>query len=198
MTPDEATTDVCLEQSWIGHLKVSQRTALLDHPDWHVLFAHYMISLYWTIVVIFNLGAPDISTTLPRNSEVAFVTLVELISWIFVLVLISGTLTSLFIESDVEKENFLTRLFSIRLILKFTKVSKEVQDEVYKFYNYLWTKSKGIVRVDLVDVLPPAMKAEVFYDVNKFVMDQVIRISEKYYFSFRETKCRLNYKIFFQ
>lgn len=56
MTLDEVTVDVCEQSSWIGLLKMRKPKPLLDHKGWKVLATHYLVSVYWTIVVIFRLG----------------------------------------------------------------------------------------------------------------------------------------------
>ncbi|CAL8096401.1 unnamed protein product [Orchesella dallaii] len=173
MTPDEATVDSCRVDSWIGILKTNRQMPLLDHPNWHVLFTHYLVSMYWAIIATFRMGAGDIKTSLVSDLEKAFVSITEITAWIFILASVSGTLTSLLIEKDTEKENFLTRLFSIRTYMSYGKVARSVQDDVTRFYQYLWTKSKGILDLDLVDLMPNAMKAAVYYDINKFVLDQL-------------------------
>ena len=52
-------------------------------------------------------------------------------------------------------------------------MGKTIVNDVKDFYDYLWKRRKGIMKLDLIDNMPPSMKAEVFYDVNKFVFDQV-------------------------
>lgn len=46
--------------------------------------------------------------------------------------------------------------------------------QVKKFYDYLWNKRKGVSELVLIDFMPGAMKAEVFFDIHKFVLEQVI------------------------
>lgn len=52
-------------------------------------------------------------------------------------------------------------------------MTSEVRHNVNRFYDYLWTRSRGIHNWDLVEQMPLTMKAEIYYDVNKFVLDQV-------------------------
>jgi len=52
-------------------------------------------------------------------------------------------------------------------------VEKSIQKEMERFYNYLWERSHGITQINFMDAMPKAMKSEVFYAVNKFVLDQV-------------------------
>jgi len=46
--------------------------------------------------------------------------------------------------------------------------------DVSNFYDYLWQRRRGIMHLEIIDAMPRTMRAEVFYDVNKFVFDQVI------------------------
>jgi len=110
---------------------------------------------------------------LSADSQIAFSSVVQLLSWIFLIIFVSGGLTSLFVEFDTQREKYLTRRFAIDKYLDFSDVSRRLRTEVNRFYDYLWMRSRGIHNWDMVKELPLTMKSEVYYDINKFIMDQV-------------------------
>lgn len=57
---------------------------------------------------------------------------------------------------------------------EFSRVKKQTMQDVTNFYDYLWQRRQGIMHLSLIDVLPRTMRSEVFYDINKFVFEQVI------------------------
>ena len=57
MEPEEATTEVCQENSWIMILLRHNKKPLLDHPEFEkVLWTHYLVSLYWSVGIACGLG----------------------------------------------------------------------------------------------------------------------------------------------
>jgi hypothetical protein len=66
--------------------------------------------------------ASDIRAAQTSEWETAFTSITQILSWIFVIAYISGSLTSILVEMDTEKENFLTRRYAIeRYLVKFKK-----------------------------------------------------------------------------
>jgi len=90
---------------------------------------------------------------------------------------VSGGLTSLLVEIDSQREDYLNRRFAIEKYLDFTETSKRIKADVERFYDYLWTRSRGIRNWDMVKDIPLTMKSEIYFNINKFIIDQVFLLS---------------------
>jgi hypothetical protein len=130
----------------------------------------YLRSFYWAVVTMTTVGYGDI--TPGRNVEYAF-TIVVMLLGASMYAFIIGNLASLFSSVDSAKATFWNRVEATNQYLRSRHVAAELNDQIRDYYDYLWTRYRGMNERDLFSDLPAPVRLEVLLQLTKDLIQNV-------------------------
>ena len=130
----------------------------------------YVRSLYWAIVTTTTVGYGDI--TPHRNIEYMFTMLVILLG-ASMYAFIIGNIASLISNLDSAKATFWTRVETVNQYLRSRHVTPEVNQQVRNYYDYIWTRYRGMNERDLLVDLPAPIRLEIILQLTRDLIDRV-------------------------
>jgi hypothetical protein len=130
----------------------------------------YIRSLYWVIVTTTTVGFGDITPN--RNIEYVFTMFVMLLGASTYAYLI-GNVASLVNNIDSAKAVFWNRVESATQYLRARRVPSDVTEHVHNYYEYIWTRNRGVSETALFHDLPTALRLEVILNLTGDLLDGV-------------------------
>ncbi|CAH1786243.1 unnamed protein product [Owenia fusiformis] len=153
---------VCTAGSWAQH---SDLTSPSIPP-----MQKYCDCVYWTVATMTSTGYGDIHAY----------SLLEMIFASFVMVLgkllfgfILGNVASTLANAETQRVNYDNKLEAIKDYLVDQGVTSSLQNRVISYYDYLWTRNKGVdVKTNLMDCPEPFL-AEIYLSLTKCMIDTI-------------------------
>lgn len=130
----------------------------------------YVRSLYWTVTTLTTVGYGDITPS--TNVQVIFTMVAEVLGVGFYGYII-GNVASLLANLDVAKAAHVERMGRIEAFLKYRGLPGALQERIRHYYDHIWEHRMGPYESDLVEDLPPALRAEVLLSLNQDVLRRV-------------------------
>jgi hypothetical protein len=130
----------------------------------------YVRSLYWTITTMTTVGYGDITPA--RNSEFV-VSMIIMLLGASMYAFIIGNVASLISSLDSVKSNYWSKMESALEYLRVRQVPVSVGSRVRNYYEYLWSRHRGLREDLFLDDLPAPLKLEVLLHLTKDLMDTV-------------------------
>jgi hypothetical protein len=130
----------------------------------------YLRSLYWGIVTVTAVGYVDITPT--RNVEYAFAIVVLLLGaslWAYII----GNIASLISNLDSAKAAFWNRVETVNQYLRTRQVPAALNDQVRGYYEYLWTRYRGMSRQELFADLPEPVRLDILLHLTRELVEKV-------------------------
>ncbi|GIY76484.1 cyclic nucleotide-gated cation channel alpha-3 [Caerostris extrusa] len=107
-----------------------------------------------------------------RDEEYVFV-VVDFLIGVLIFATIVGNVGSMITNMNVTRSEFQRRMDGVKQYLEFRKVSKELENRVIKWFDYLWINRQSLDEDDVTSVLPDKLKAEIAIHVH---MDTLKRV----------------------
>ena len=131
----------------------------------------YIRSLYWAITTMTTVGYGDI--TPHRNIEYVFTSIMMLIGASLYAYII-GNIASIFSNLDSAKAAFWSKIEAVNQFLRSRQVSHELNSRVRDYYDYIWARSRGVLREDsFFDNLPEPLQLDVLLDLTRELLEKV-------------------------
>jgi len=130
----------------------------------------YIRSLYWAIVTMTTVGYGDITPN--RNIEYLLSMLVMLLG-ASMYAFIIGNIASLISNLDATKANFWNRVESVEQYLRSRHLPPELNQQVRKYYEYLWAHHRGQKKDDLFDDLPVPFRIDIMLHLTRELLEKV-------------------------
>lgn len=134
----------------------------------------YVKALYWAVTTLATVGYGDISARTP--DQMLFASVVMLIgvgTFGFVL----SNVASMLSRADAAREHHMANLDKVEVFMTSHEIPNHLRGKVRNYYQYLWNKHKGYSDRSIIRDLPAKMQAELFYFINKQIIEKVPLLS---------------------
>ncbi|GIY42913.1 cyclic nucleotide-gated cation channel subunit A [Caerostris darwini] len=141
----------------------------MSTPRFSSLRHQYIYCFYWSTLTLTTIGEmpPPV-----RDEEYVFV-VVDFLIGVLIFATIVGNVGSMITNMNVTRSEFQRRMDGVKQYLEFRKVSKELENRVIKWFDYLWINRQSLDEDDVTSVLPDKLKAEIAIHVH---MDTLKRV----------------------
>lgn len=127
-------------------------------------FSAYINALYWTITTITTIGYGDIT---PQTDFQKIFTMCVMVTGVGFYGYIIGNFTSMLTQVDYVKMNFLEKIDRMNTFLTYKKVPKELRENIYAYYKFLWENRRGFEENLVMEELPFSLRLRVALFLNK-------------------------------
>ncbi|CAL1261578.1 unnamed protein product [Larinioides sclopetarius] len=138
-------------------------------PRFSSLRHQYIYCFYWSTLTLTTIGEmpPPV-----RDEEYVFV-VVDFLIGVLIFATIVGNVGSMITNMNVTRSEFQRRMDGVKQYLEFRKVSKELENRVIKWFDYLWINRQSLDEDDVTSVLPDKLKAEIAIHVHMETLKRV-------------------------
>lgn len=92
---------------------------------------------------------------------------------ILIFATIVGNIGSMITNMNASRAEFQARMDSIKQYMEFRKVSKELEDRVIRWFDYMWSNKQSLDEGQVMASLPDKLKAEIAIHVHLDTLKQV-------------------------
>lgn len=148
------------EESWLTQQKLVDAT----------LFRQYIRSVYWALTTMATVGFGDI---LPyTNAETIYLIFSEFVG-VSIFAYIIGNIAILVANLDATAQAYRQKMDGVNNFLRLREVPFGLQDRVRNYYDYLWSRNKGIQEEEILTDLPNSLRTEVSMFLYRDVLAKV-------------------------
>jgi hypothetical protein len=130
----------------------------------------YVRSLYWAITTMTTVGFGDIT---PKRTTEYLVAMIVMLLGATLYAFIIGSIASLLSSLNIEKTRHRDKVQNLSYYLQQRGASADLNNRVRGYYEYLWSKHRGVAESDLLNDLPRALQIEIKEQLAKQVIQQV-------------------------
>eukprot|EP00742_Colponemidia_sp_Colp-10_P009640 GILJ01010531.1.p1 GENE.GILJ01010531.1~~GILJ01010531.1.p1 ORF type:complete len:2063 (+),score=307.09 GILJ01010531.1:68-6256(+) len=164
---------LCLLCHWIGC-----GWAYIEHFDttgnnWKHIEEHkilYLRAVYWATTLLTTTGYGDI---FPHNTLEMYYALFSAIIGALVTPALIGAMASLMSKADPARLEFKIRTTELDLYMAYKQVPDELKKKVNTYYEYLWSRQRGVNEVVILNDLPTPLRMQVASFVNRDAVKKV-------------------------
>jgi hypothetical protein len=92
---------------------------------------------------------------------------------ILIFATIVGNIGSMITNMNASRTEFQTRMDAVKQYMVFRKVSKELEERVIQWFDYMWSNKQSLDEGSVMDTLPDKLKAEIAIHVHLNTLKQV-------------------------
>ena len=134
----------------------------------------YIYSFYWSTLTLTTIG----ETPSPEeDSEYVFVT-IDFLVGVLIFATIVGNVGSMITNMNASRADFQTKLDGVKRYMEFRKVTKDLEDRVIKWFDYLWNNKQSLDEESVLSALPEKLKAEIAMNVHFATLRRVAIFQE--------------------
>eukprot|EP01033_Poteriospumella_lacustris_P008702 gene8702-6258_t len=117
----------------------------------------YARAIYWAASVMSSIGFPDILET--NSVETVTIILVMFIGYLLFNTLL-GALANLIASFNRDKREFNAKVERMRGLMQHTHVPAHIQERVFRYYEYVWSRFSGVNEKEILDSLPRSLRTD--------------------------------------
>eukprot|EP00057_Strongylocentrotus_purpuratus_P031422 XP_784539.2 PREDICTED: cyclic nucleotide-gated cation channel alpha-3 [Strongylocentrotus purpuratus] len=134
------------------------------------LTRRYIYSLYWSTLTLTTIGETPKPVT---NAEHLFV-VIDFLVGVLIFATIVGNVGSMISHMNASKADFQNRIDGVKHYMSLRKVSKELEQRIIKWFDYIWSNKKTLDEEAILNTLPEKLRAEIAIHVH---MDTLRRVT---------------------
>lgn len=138
-------------------------------PVYSTLRHQYIYSFYWSTLTLTTIGEVPIPE---KDAEYVFV-VIDFLVGVLIFATIVGNVGSMISNMNAARADFQHRMDSVKQYMEFRKVSKELENRVIKWFDYLWTNKQSLDEDKITSMLPDKLKAEIAIHVHLDTLKRV-------------------------
>lgn len=141
----------------------------LTEPEFGELMRKYSFSLYWSTLTLTTIG----ETPSPELDSEFFFHVVDFLVGVLIFATIVGNIATMISNMNAAQAQFQARIDNIKQYMHARHVSKELEDRVIKWFDYLWTNKKAQDEREVLRYLPDKLRAEIGMNVHLDTLKKV-------------------------
>ncbi|XP_003740047.1 cyclic nucleotide-gated cation channel alpha-3 [Galendromus occidentalis] len=141
----------------------------ISEPRFANLRHQYIYSFYWSTLTLTTIGEVPVPE---KDSEYVFV-VIDFLVGVLIFATIVGNVGSMITNMNAARADFQHKMDSVKQYMEFRKVSKELENRVIKWFDYLWTNKQSLDEERITGVLPDKLKAEIAIHVHLDTLKRV-------------------------
>ncbi|KAK7491150.1 hypothetical protein BaRGS_00017587 [Batillaria attramentaria] len=145
---------------------VYQNTSI---PKYKPLTRKYMYSFYWSTLTLTTIG----ETPQPEQDVEYLFVVVDFLIGVLIFATIVGNVGSMITNMNAARSEFQQKMDGVKQYMEFRKVSKELEERVIKWFDYLWTNKQSLNEEEVLSALPDKLKAEMAIQVHLDTLKRV-------------------------
>ncbi|XP_062571685.1 cyclic nucleotide-gated cation channel alpha-3-like [Saccostrea cucullata] len=138
-------------------------------PKYKPLTRKYIYSFYWSTLTLTTIG----ETPLPDRDEEYLFVVVDFLIGVLIFATIVGNVGSMITNMNATRAEFQQKMDGVKQYMEFRKVSKELEQRVIKWFDYLWTNKQSLNEEEVLCTLPDKLKAEIAIHVHLDTLKRV-------------------------
>ncbi|KAK6173571.1 hypothetical protein SNE40_016996 [Patella caerulea] len=139
-------------------------------PKYKPLTRKYIYSFYWSTLTLTTIG----ETPQPEKDVEYLFVVVDFLIGVLIFATIVGNVGSMITNMNAARSDFQQKMDGVKQYMEFRKVSKELEERVIKWFDYLWTNKQSLNEEGVLSALPDKLKAEMAMHVH---LDTLKRVS---------------------
>ncbi|XP_071516535.1 cyclic nucleotide-gated cation channel subunit A [Panulirus ornatus] len=133
-------------------------------------FSHqYIYSFYWSTLTLTTIG----ETPQPEKDVEYLFVVVDFLVGVLIFATIVGNVGSMITNMNAARADFQNRMDGVKQYMEFRKVSKDLENRVIKWFDYLWSNKQSLDEEGVLKSLPDKLKAEIAIHVHLDTLKQV-------------------------
>ncbi|XP_071496267.1 cyclic nucleotide-gated channel alpha-3-like [Diadema antillarum] len=134
------------------------------------LTRRYIYSLYWSTLTLTTIG----ETPKPVTDHEHLFVVVDFLVGVLIFATIVGNVGSMISHMNASKADFQNRIDGVKHYMSLRKVSKELEQRIIKWFDYIWSNKKTLDEEAILNTLPEKLRAEIAIHVH---MDTLRRVT---------------------
>lgn len=130
----------------------------------------YVRSLYWTVTTLTTVGYGDIT---PHLNYEYILAIGVMVTGAFMYAFIIGNIASIISNLDTQKSAFRNKVDTINIYLKNRGVSKNLNERIQNYYDYVWSHHRGFDDQYFLHELPDPLRLEVMLQLAKKLLNEI-------------------------
>uniref|UniRef100_A0A8C4BCH1 Cyclic nucleotide-binding domain-containing protein n=1 Tax=Denticeps clupeoides TaxID=299321 RepID=A0A8C4BCH1_9TELE len=141
----------------------------ITDPNFGRLRRKYIYCLYWSTLTLTTIGE-----TPPPVKDIEYVFVVaDFLIGVLIFATIVGNVGSMISNMNASRTDFQSKIDQIKQYMHFRKVTKDLENRVIKWFDYLWTEQKTCDEKEVLKNLPDKLKAEIAINVHLDTLKKV-------------------------
>lgn len=100
-----------------------------------------------------------------RDAEYIFV-VIDFLIGVLIFATIVGNVGSMITNMNAARADFQSKMDAVKQYMEFRHVSKELENRVIKWFDYLWSNKQSLDEEAVTSILPDKLKAEIAIHVH--------------------------------
>ncbi|XP_076446355.1 cyclic nucleotide-gated channel alpha-3-like [Babylonia areolata] len=138
-------------------------------PKYRPLTRKYIYSFYWSTLTLTTIG----ETPQPETDVEYLFVVVDFLIGVLIFATIVGNVGSMITNMNAARAEFQQKMDGVKQYMEFRKVSKELEERVIKWFDYLWTNKQSLNEEEVLSALPDKLKAEMAIQVHLDTLKRV-------------------------
>ncbi len=130
----------------------------------------YIRAIYWSITTLGTIGYGDIT---PVTNEQTLYAVSVMIIGAGVYGYLVGNIASILSNRDLVKTQFIEKMQKITTFMTYKNLPKDLQTNIFAYYDYVWKNRKGFDENLILAELPPSVRERVGLYLNKPLVKKV-------------------------
>ncbi|RWS05200.1 cyclic nucleotide-gated cation channel alpha-3-like protein [Dinothrombium tinctorium] len=131
--------------------------------------SQYIYCFYWSTLTLTAIGEVPVPT---REEEYVFV-IIDFLIGVLIFATIVGNVGSMITNMNAARAEFQSRMDAVKQYMELRKVSKELENRVIKWFDYLWSNKQSLDEEAVTSILPDKLKAEIAIHVHLDTLKKV-------------------------
>ncbi|KAJ3587388.1 hypothetical protein NHX12_010986 [Muraenolepis orangiensis] len=138
-------------------------------PEFGSLTRSYIYCLYWSTLTLTTIG----ETPPPVRDEEYLFLVFDFLVGVLIFASIVGNVGAMISNMNATRAAFQSRVDALKHYMHFRHISKDVEQRVIRWFDYLWTNQKTVDEQEVLKSLPNKLRAEIAINVHLETLKKV-------------------------